>query len=446
MTRTVAIVILALLAFPFVAMANIAPLPAERVGMEARLSQSVLAQDRHNDVFINVELDPAELVASQRVPMNIALVIDKSGSMSGSDKIGYAREAAMSIIDHLERYDRVAIVTFDSNVSTVLHSTTVDDPKRIKDIIARIRTGSNTALHGGMMAGAEEVRGHYNAEFLNRVILLSDGIANVGPSSDSELAQAARSLGDQGITVTTMGLGLDYNENAMTAIADTSGGNYYFIESGDQMAYQFQQELYGMMRVTALQPTLTIEMADGVNVREVYGYDVTRTGNQVSARIGDLIGGRKITVTAVLDVAATRADRMALATVALRYTDAVDGRTVSLSKGIVAELSQDEAQQVASADLEVGAQVQRVQNAQAVTEAMEAYAAGEDERAAKIVERAREETEQFNSIAGASADMAMEDDLDSLMMEMEEAAPSTAGRSSVSKSRKARAREDARGQ
>jgi len=113
------------------------------------------------------------------------------------------------------------------------------------------------------------------------------------------------------------------------------------------MAYQFQQELYGMMRVTALQPTLTIDMADGVNVREVYGYDVTRNGNQVSARIGDLIGGRKITVTAALDVA---------------------------------------------------------------------------------------------------ADMAMEDDLDSLMMEMEEAAPTAAGRSSVSKSRKAAARTEARGQ
>jgi len=228
--------------------------------------------------------------------------------------------------------------------------------------------------------------------------------------------------------------------------ANASGGNYYFIESGDQMAYQFQQELFGMMRVTALQPTLTIDMADGVNVREVYGYDVSRSGNRVSARIGDLIGGRKITVTAALDVAATRADRMALATVALNYTDATDGRSVSLSQGVVAELSPDETQQVASADLEVTAQVQRVQNAEAVTEAMEAFAAGEDERATRIVERAREETREFNSVAGAAADMGMEDDLDSLMMEMEEAAPSAAGRSSVSKSRKAAARDDARGQ
>jgi len=447
MTRIAAIVVFALLSIPFAAVANIAPAPVtERVQWDPKLSQTVLAQGQRNNVYVNVELTPQERIAMSRVPMNIALVIDKSGSMSGSDKIGYAREAAMSIIDQLETYDRVAVVAFDSNVSVLQRSTTVSNPQAVKDIIARIRTGSNTALHGGMMAGADEVLKNYNGEFINRVILLSDGIANVGPSSNDELAQAARNLGDRGISVTTMGLGLDYNENAMTAVADASGGNYYFIESGDQMAYQFQQELYGMMQITALQPTLTIELANGVSLVDIYGYDVARNGNTASARIGDLIGGRKITVTALLDVDTNRADRMALATVALDYTDAVDGRAVSLSRGLVAELSENEAVQVASTDMEVTAQVQRVRNAEAVTEAMEAYSRGEDDQARAIVQKAKDDTISFNSVAGASAAPEMEAQLDDLMMDMDEAAAAPAARSAVTKSRKAEAREDARGQ
>ena len=447
MNRIIATLLFVLLAIPCTALGQLAIAPAaERVGFDASLSQSVLAQNSHSDVYINVELTPDELLATQRVPMNIALVIDKSGSMASSDKIGFARDAAMSIIDQLESYDRVAIVTFDSDVQVVMESRLATHPETIKAAINRIRTGSNTALYGGMTTGAEQVRANYNAEFLNRVIVLSDGIANVGPSSNEELATAARTLGDQGISVTTMGLGLDYNENAMTAIADAAGGNYYFIESADQMAYQFGQEIYGMTRVAALHSTLTLELSDGVTLHDVYGYDFTRDGNRVTARIGDLIGGRTMTVTARIGVDASTAARMPLAAIGLAYTDAVDGRGVQMARGVVAELSADQAQQVASVDMTVGATVQKVRNAQAITEAMEAYSSGDDDRAQQIVMAAREETASFNMAAGAAADMDMEESLDDLMMEMDEAAAAPAARSSVSKARKAEAREDSRGQ
>ena len=255
MTRTVVTALVAALMFVFTAGPAFAQSGDQRVEMDAKLSQTVLARQSSNQVYLDVALQPERRVSSTRVPLNIALVIDKSGSMSSSDKIGFAREAAMSIIDQLESYDRVSIVTFDSNVQVALPSMLASDREAIKRVIAGISTGSNTALHGGMTTGGSEIRRHYNNEFLNRVILLSDGKANVGPSSNNQLASAARSLGDEGISVTTMGLGLDYNEDTMTAIADAAGGNYYFIESGDQMAYQFQQELSGMMQVAALQTT-----------------------------------------------------------------------------------------------------------------------------------------------------------------------------------------------
>jgi Ca-activated chloride channel family protein len=446
MTRTVVTALVAALMFVFTAGPAFAQSGDQRVEMDAKLSQTVLARQSSNQVYLDVALQPERRVSSTRVPLNIALVIDKSGSMSSSDKIGFAREAAMSIIDQLESYDRVSIVTFDSNVQVALPSMLASDREAIKRVIAGISTGSNTALHGGMTTGGSEIRRHYNNEFLNRVILLSDGKANVGPSSNNQLASAARSLGDEGISVTTMGLGLDYNEDTMTAIADAAGGNYYFIESGDQMAYQFQQELSGMMQVAALQTTINILVAPGVTVRDVYGYDFTQTGNIVSIRVGDLIGGRSLNVTALLDVDSSDAERMTVGSVALAYTDAVDGQARKLKDDLVAELSGVQEEQEKSRDMDVGARAQEVVNAEAIATAMDSYAAGNDDEAKEILSRARAETESFNAGAGMAAAPALEAQLDSVMMDMEEAEDDMDARGAVVKSKKAGARSSSRGQ
>lgn len=454
MTRTAVAILVALLIVPAAALGQVITGPANpreaapRVTMDAQLSQAVLAQDRNQQVYLDITLTPQERQASSRVPLNVALVIDKSGSMSGSDKIGYARDAAMSIVDQLESYDRVAIVTFDSNVQVLQPSTLVTDKARIKRLIAGIQTGSNTALHGGMVTGAEQVRANYNAEFLNRVIVLSDGKANVGPSSIDQLARSARGLGDEGISVTAMGLGLDYNEDTMTAIADAAGGNYYFIESGDQMVYQFQQELHGMMQVVAMQSTLTITTAGGVTIDDVYGYDYTRSGNAVTVRVGDLMGGRPAHVTALVSARTGAADHMALATVDLAYTDAVDGIAASDSRGVVAELSAAEADQTASIDFGVGERVQAVKQAEATTEAMEAFSRGDDVAAQAIVATAADEARKFESAAagaGYAPAAPMAADMDSLMLEMEEAADDSYDRGKIVKDKKAGARSKARG-
>ncbi len=450
MTRIAALVVAVALTVPLGALAQVAVTTpqAARVGLDARLGQNVLPRQSSSQVYVDIELTPQEVASSSRVPLNLALVIDKSGSMAAAGKMDYAREAAKSIVDQLESYDRVAIVTFDSNVQLVMASTLVRDRARIKRVIDGIRTGSNTALHGGMIAGADQVRAAYNGEFLNRVIVLSDGKANVGPSSNEELARAARALGDEGISVTAMGLGLDYNEDSMTAIADASGGNYYFIESPEQMVYQFAQEMDGMTRVAAMATTLTFTTAPGVHLDEVYGYDVSRRDNRAVVRVGDLVGGRPLHVTALVTAATGRGDRMALLSVDLDYTDAVDGRKVNVENVLMSDLSDDESALVASRDMEVAARAQEVRNAEAVSSAMEAFAGGDDARARSIVEAARSETQAFNAGAGASADVALEEEIDDLLMEMEAAAAAPAAaeeRRAVVKAKKARARDAARG-
>lgn len=451
MTRFAVAILAVLLLVPAAAFGQLAVTgPANpRVQMDAKLNQTVLAQQSNHQIYLDITLTPEERKATTRVPLNIALVIDKSGSMASADKIGYARDAASSIIDQLESYDRVSIVTFDSNVQVLQPSTLVTDKARIKRLIGGIQTGSNTALHGGMVTGAEQVRANYNNEFLNRVIVLSDGKANVGPSSIDALARAARELGDGGISVTAMGLGLDYNENTLTAIADAAGGNYYFVESGDQMVYQFQQELSGMMQVVAMQSTLTITTASGVTIDDVYGYDYTRSGNTVSVRVGDLLGGRPVHVTALISARTTAADHIALATVDLAYTDAIDGVAASDSRGVVAQLSAVETEQTASIDYGVGERVQQVKTAGATTEAMEAFSRGDDTAAAGIISAAREEAKQFETeatSAGYAPAASVAAEMDDLMMDMEDAAEDDYDRGAMVKSRKAGARDSTRGE
>ncbi len=167
--------------------------------------------------------------ASKRLPVNIAIVIDRSGSMQG-DKIKHAREAALQAIDRLRDNDIVSIVAYDTSVEVLVPATKVSDREEIKGRIRAIKAHGSTALFAGVSKGAAEVRKFLDDKHVNRVILLSDGLANVGPSSPMELGQLGRSLIKEGVSVSTMGLGTGYNEDLMSKLAIESSGNHTFIE------------------------------------------------------------------------------------------------------------------------------------------------------------------------------------------------------------------------
>ena len=189
------------------------------------------------EVIVQVEVEGRKADDSRRAPMNLSIVLDRSGSMEGA-KIEKARQAAAMAVDKLGDDDFFSLVTYDNETDLLIAPERIggrDHREDLKARIHRIQPGGSTALHAGVVLGAKQVRRYFARERVNRVILLSDGIANVGPSSTSDLASLGRELRGDGIAVSTIGLGDDYNEDLMTALAEASNANYYYVKDAEKL-------------------------------------------------------------------------------------------------------------------------------------------------------------------------------------------------------------------
>ncbi|MCP5162953.1 MAG: VWA domain-containing protein [Hahellaceae bacterium] len=261
----------------------------KRVNLAVDLATPVMEAEKGQTAFIKIALTGFEMDQTEqtRVPANIAVVLDKSGSMQG-DKIDQAKKAAIMAIQRLEAQDIVSVITYDSTVNVIVPATKVTDKAQIAQSIRNIRADGNTALFAGVSKGASEVRKFIEANRVNRVILLSDGLANVGPSSATELAELGRSLGKEGISVTTIGLGLGYNEDLMTQLAGYSDGNHAFVERAEDLARIFQYEFGDVMSVVAKEVDIHIECADDIKPVRILGRDADIQGNSLRTTLNQL--------------------------------------------------------------------------------------------------------------------------------------------------------------
>ncbi len=185
-------------------------------------------------------------------------------------KLEYARQAAAFAVDQLRAGDRVSVVAFDDRVETVVASTTATDKARLKQGIARITERGSTALHAGWVEGGAQVGAHLKTGCLNRVILFTDGQANVGETNPDTIANDVHGLATRGVSTSTLGIGSDYNEDLLEAMARSGDGNYYFIESPGQLAGLFAAELRGLLATVGRNVSLGLEPGPGVEILEVF--------------------------------------------------------------------------------------------------------------------------------------------------------------------------------
>jgi Ca-activated chloride channel family protein len=296
---------------------------ARQVNLDVSMAQSVLPADKKQSTFLKVGLTGFRIEGGdkKRAPVNVALVLDKSGSMSG-EKIARAKEAAISALERLNSDDIVSVVTYDSTVSVVVPATKLTDRQGVIERVRQIEAGGSTALFAGVSKGAEELRKFLNKERANRVILLSDGLANVGPQSTSELGDLGRSLSKEGISVSTIGLGLDYNEDLMTALARESDGNHVFVEKSTTLVEVFNREFDDVLSVVAQEVVIKIHCRDNVRPVRILNCDAELTGQDVYVKLNQLYSEQEKYVILEIELPArSSGSTMEVADVSVSYTN-----------------------------------------------------------------------------------------------------------------------------
>ena len=227
----------------------------------------------------------------KRPPLNLSVVLDRSGSMSGA-KIEKARQAAMALVDRLGPEDLFSFVTYSDRAELVFPAQEVEDKEALKRRILRIQPAGSTALYAGVQLGADQVQKHLSRERINRVILLSDGLANVGPSSPRELRRLGGALSERGIAVTTIGVGDDYNEDLMAGLAEASDANYYYVKDTEKLPEIFAKELGELLTIAAREVRIEISCPDGVKPIGFIGRPERFEGQTAAVRLSHLTVGQ----------------------------------------------------------------------------------------------------------------------------------------------------------
>lgn len=251
----------------------------------ARFAQSSLLENfaSPNDVLLTFRVPSA---SAQRRPVNLSLVIDVSGSMGGSP-LKHAIQAAKNVVDALDEHDFLSVVLYDDKVTTLIDPAKVTDKAALKAKLATVRAGGLTNLSGGWLQGTEHVKANAGADVVSRVLLLTDGQANVGITNDKVLIKTAAQQAESGVTTTTLGFGNGFNEDLLIGMARAAGGNFYFIQSADDAADVFGFELQTLKAVAAQNLKVTLNPAPGVSVSEVLGLHRT-LGTPLTLDLGDI--------------------------------------------------------------------------------------------------------------------------------------------------------------
>lgn len=236
------------------------------ITLEARFAQPVMKAGAKQTNYLRISLNGCKPErSSERMPVNVALVIDRSGSMVG-EPIAQAREAAIMAINRLDAKDIASVVVFDHKVDVLVPAQKVADRKHFTDLIRQVGARGTTAIYGGVTAGANEVKKHLDARRLNRVVLLSDGLANVGPSKPSDFAQLGRELLKAGVSVSTIGLGNAYNEDLMLQLARAADGNHAFAAAPDDLIRIFNKEFDEVLAACAQTVSIDVDLGPGARV------------------------------------------------------------------------------------------------------------------------------------------------------------------------------------
>ncbi len=380
----------------------------QRLMVDTTLAQDKVLKGSDGRVALALALTAAtlpELREKTVQPVDLAIVLDRSGSMQGA-KIEAARLAVLRLMERLGPRDRLALVTYSDGVQLVAPLTAMDEGSRhrLMGIVDQIFADGNTNLGGGLRQGIDLFMGAPAADRQRKVILISDGLANQGITDPVALGQIAAAATDHHFAVSTVGVGLDFNELLMTTIADQGTGRYYFLEDPMVFAQVFEKEFQQARQVAASGVVLRIPLEKGVTLTAAGGYPIRLEGDLAVIPIGNLVSGEARKLFLNFQVPTDQARTFALGKIELRYDRGGQEQILAGLPALTVACVDNPQAVVASVDKDTwGEQVVRDEYNQLKEEVAEEVRKGDAQAAQRRIQSYEARNRSLNAQVGSAA-------------------------------------------
>lgn len=365
-------------------------LPIGHVEVTARLDRAAILADATSERFLTITVGAVATRGPMiRRPIDLAVVMDVSGSMSANGKMDHAKRAAKRLVSEMHPEDTYALVTFEDDATTVIPPTQVLDPGLLHRAIDQIYEGGGTNLYAGLDRGAREIRRGLEDDAVGRVVVLSDGHANVGTIEPDALARLASEWAADGVTVSTIGLGLDFNEDLLATLSDVAGGTYAFVDDPNELETVFAAELNRSVSLVARRTAVHITLPAGVDGLEVIGWDAERHAQGWTVWLGDVYAGETRKIVARVRVDGGDSGSVEVADVRAEYHDLIEGRMSASTATAAAQVTTDPERLGASMNRDAAAEASRAWGTWHLDQSARAYAEGNVEESKRLISEGR---------------------------------------------------------
>lgn len=364
----------------------IKPNRIDPVTLGVRLDRTKVAVGTGKAVYLQAEIEVVGGDKPDRKPLALAIVLDVSGSMAGEKKLEHVIQATQYVVDRLGKDDRVSIVAYDSDKYEVYSPAKQPDSAAARRALAKLAPGSGTNMEAGLRLGLSKLKDLGVDGAVRRVLLLSDGQANEGVSSVEGLSKIAAGAREWKASVSTFGVGADYNEDLMAKIAEAAGGNYYQIDKGKELAEIFAKEFDELGSTVGTQAELRVQVPEGMKVTEVFGYPAKEERGVQRITLRDLFHGMKTKIVVKLEPGTGENGLARTVKAELYYREAKDGSEHEVEAQTAFTWVKDPALELASIDKDVVESVQEVESAKVLDLASREYERGNKQAALDLLQ------------------------------------------------------------
>ena len=262
------------------------------VSTRAALSHTAMTASYPETIALKIDLEAARSLGSnERLPLNLALVIDRSGSMGEQSKMEHAMRAARLLVENLSERDIVSIIAFGEGATVLSPAGLAVNKQFLNHRLSEVHPDGPTNLSAGLLEAFAQIDSKASEDQIKRVIVLTDGVANRGVTSRTKLGRIVETARDKGIGVSTLGCGEKFDEKMLMQLAEVGGGRYTYISSPEQIPEAMAKELGGLLNVVAQNVTVEVKAIAGFEITSIDGWIMDQPRTTFTFDLGDLREG-----------------------------------------------------------------------------------------------------------------------------------------------------------